>query len=734
MGPRTRLGWSAAVLALIVAWPTLAWAGYATIRGAPVTQGQMRVAEDDFQRLKKDNPQAADGLILKETRVEGEIAGVVARVRVEQVFQNPYPERLEAVYVFPLPEDAAVDRYWFQVGEQRVEGVVKKREEARQEYEKARSEGRKAALLEQERPDIFTQSVANIPPGGTITVHVEYVHPLKIDHDRYTFSFPMTVGPRYIPGQPQAGARTGRGWSDDTDQVADASRITPQTLPPGVRSGNDVRIALKLDAGMPIQAVTGVTHELDIQKTSPTEATVALKGQTTIPDKDFVVEYRLAGEDTTLASLAHRGAAGGYFALVLQPKWQTQTAELTAREVVLVLDTSGSMEGPSISQLRVFAGEVLGALHPQDTFRIVAFSDRPRAFQGRALPATPENIAAGQAFVRGLQAGGGTEMLPALKMALGAGQAESSQVRYLVLVTDALVGNDQSILGYLKRPEFAGVRAFPVAMGAAPNHYLISRAAEVARGFASQVTNQDNAAEMARRLNEKIGAPYMTDLRIDWGTLKVQDAIPQPLPDLYAGRPLVVMGRYDQPGKGQVTLRGNIQGQAVETTLEVVLPEKEPAHDSLGSLWARQRIRQIANRDLGLETPQGRAEITQLGLAHQLVTRYTSFVAVEVEAPKEIAGNLRTEDVPVMLGEGMTEAALGRFAQAPAGQAAPMTGPDSSPPAADMQPASPPVSFGPGGRGVGGGGAVEWLFLASLGVLGGGKLVAAVWRREPQGE
>lgn len=731
------LGWVAVIVAVGLVAPAVARAGYATIRGVPVTEGQMRVAEADLQRIEKQRPGASDQFVLKETRVEAEVSGVLARVRVEHVFQNPYPERLEAIYVFPLPEDAAVDRYWFQVGEQVVRGVVKKREQARYEYEKARDEGRKAALLEQERPDIFTQSVANIPPGGTVTVHVEYVHPLAIDHDCYAFRFPTVVGPRYIPGQAQGGQNVGRGWAADTDQVPDASRITPATLPPGMRSGNDVHVTLKLDAGMPIHEVTGASHELEVRKKSETEAVVVLKNKTALPNQDFVVEYRLAGDQATLATLAHRGPSGGYFTLVVQPKWKTGTAELAPREVILLLDTSGSMQGTGISQLRVFAGHVLEGLNPQDTFRVIAFSDRPRAFHKQALPATPENVAAGQQFVRSLQAGGRTEMLPALRQALGTGSAERRQVRYLVLVTDALVGNDHSILGYLKRPEFGDVRVFPVAMGAAPNHYLINRAAEVARGFALQVTNQDNAAEMARRFNEKVAAPYMTDLQIDWGTLAVKDVIPGPLPDLYAGRPLVVMGRYDKPGKGQVTLRGNIQGQAVATSLELDLPEKEPAHDCLGSLWARQRIRQIWNRDLGSETPQGRAEITQLGITHQLVTRYTSFVAVEVAAPEQVTGNLRTQGVPVMLGEGMTEAALGQTAAvAPAPQpvadqvaaappAAPFTPPGTVPAPGGKSPLRPGGGFG--------GGSVEWLFLLSLGTLGGGRLIGALRRRRRGG-
>jgi Ca-activated chloride channel family protein len=759
-----------AVAAGMAAAPA-ARADYAMIRGVSVSQGQMRIAEEDLDRIRETTPQAADQFVLKETRVEAEISGVLARVRVEHDFQNPYAERLEAVYVFPLPEDAAVDRYWFQVGEQIVRGEVKKREEARYEYEQAKTQGRKAALLEEERPDVFTQSVANIPPQGTITVHLEYVHPVDVDGDRYVFRFPMVVGPRFIPGQPLGQPSVGRGWAPDTDEVPDASRITPTPLPEGMRSGNDVSIRVKLDAGMPIQAVTGVSHELEVQQEpNATEAAIRLKSQTTIADKDFVVEYRLAAESPVVASLAHRGTGGGYFVLVVQPKRETETAELAAREVILLLDTSGSMNGPGISQLRIFAQHVLDGLNPQDTFRVVAFSNSPRVFQAEALAATPENVGRAKEFVRNLQANGGTMMLPALQTALRTNDAEQSRARYLVLVTDALVGNDDSILAWLGRPENADVRVFPVAMGAAPNHYLISRAAEVNRGFATQVTNQDNAAEIAARFNQKVSAPYMTDLEIDWGGLGVKDVLPEVLPDLYADRPLVVMGRYDRPGEAEVRLRGNILGQAVETSLPVTLPEEEPAHDSLAPLWARRQIREIWNRNLGRETAEGRNEITQLELRHQLVTRYTSFVAVEAEAPEQVTGNLLTQDVRPMLPEGMKEESVGVPGRGPSvaqsAPRAPSAVQSAAPapsvaanapaaPAANAPSVSAPASYDPapqdtgyggspsggsqmstpGGRsggtsgGSGGGGAVEWLFLASLGALGLGRLGTVARRR-----
>lgn len=657
---------SLVALASIFVFAAISQAGYTVLGGVPVTQGQLRVEETDSGPTQSRQPAADRCLTLKETRVQADVSGVIARVRVSQVFTNPYPDRLEALYVFPLPEDSAVDGYSFQIGERVIVGEVKRRDEARQEYEQAKQSGRKAALLEQERANVFSQSVANIPPNGEVTVNIEYVHPLEIDEDRYVFRFPMVVGPRYIPGSPVTRPNVGRGWATDTDQVPDASRITPNTLPEGMRNGNDVFVSLKIDAAMPIQNIVPVTHELDIQEPSETHAVVTLKNQSTIADQDFVVEYRLAGQESTLASLVHRESTedDGYVMLALQPKWSIEPTEITPREVVLVLDTSGSMNGPAISQLRLFAEHVLDHLNPQDEFRIISFSNHPTAFRPGPLVADNANVAAGKQFVRGLRANGGTELLSALQLALPEGGGESARPRYLVLMTDALVGNDHSILGYIQKPEFQDARVFPIAFGAAPNDYLISRAAELGRGFSMQVTNHDNSPEIARRFNELTDQPYMTDLQMDWGGLVIEDQIPARLPDLYAGKPLIVLGRYQQAASGTITLKGNVSGQRVQMALELDLPEKESAHDSIGTVWARQRIRQIWNRNVGKETPQGRQEITKLGLKHQLMTQYTSFIAVEKELAEAPRGKLLTKAVPVMMPEGMTEKSTGRSSAA----------------------------------------------------------------------
>ncbi|MDB4557799.1 VIT and VWA domain-containing protein [bacterium] len=640
----------------LLLFANVADAGFSVLSGVPITQGQMRLNEHEFEQVKIASPNASPCFILEETRVDVEISGVLARVRVSQVFKNPYSSRLEASYVFPMPENCAVDAYSFQIGERVVIGEVKEKEEARKVYQQARKDGRKAALLEQERANVFTQSIANIPPKSMVVVNIEYVHPLEIDENRCLFRYPMTVAPRYIPGTPKSRPNVGRGWATDTDQVPDASRITTDVLPAGMRNGNDVFVTVKIDGGMPIQNIIPVTHELDIQKTSETEAVVTLKNQSTIADKDFVIEYQLAGENSTLASLVHRKSeeTDGYVMLALQPKWSVEPTEITPRQVHLVLDTSGSMNGVAISQLRQFAEHVLDHLNPQDEFQLIAFNNQSRAFRANPVSANSVNIEAGKQFVRGLSAGGGTKLLPALQLALGDECDESTPPRYLFLMSDALVGNDHSILRYIQDAKFQDGRVFPIAFGAAPNDYLINRAAELGRGFSLQVTNQDNAPALASRFNELTSLPYMTDIQIDWGGLSVRDQVPGRLPDLYAGKPLVVLGRFDQAGSRTITLKGNVLGQPVEMKLELELPIQESSHDSIASVWARQRIRQIWNRDVGNETTQGRSEITKLGLSHQLVTQYTSFVAVEKELSEVPEGNLVSEVVPSMMPDGMT--------------------------------------------------------------------------------
>jgi Ca-activated chloride channel family protein len=632
-----------------------ALADYVTIDGKPVTQGQMLIASASLDKVQPSSSPstATDQFILRKTETEVEITGVVARVRLRQVFENPYDERLETIYVFPMPENAAVDAYSFRINEKVIKGVVKEKEQARKEYEQAKQEGRKAGLLEQERPDIFTQSLVNIPPRATVVANIEYVHTLKIDGANYLFSFPMVVAPRYIPGQQVNRGNLGRGWADDTDQVPDASKITPQYIPPGMRAGHDIEVTVTIDAGMPIQQITGVTHELATNKTSETTATVTLKNGPVIPNKDFVLEYKVGGQNTMLAALTHKGEGDGFFSIVIQPKHAVERKEVSPRNIVLLLDISGSMDGTPVNQLRVFSEHVLGTLNPQDKFNIIAFNNDRSTFASQDLEATPENISKGQSFIRGLRSSGGTEMLPAIRQALQPASEEQNTHRYVIMVTDALVGNDTTILNHLNQPQYAHLRVYPVAMGSAPNDYLIQRAAEIGRGFSMRITNEDNAAEIAQRFASKISYPLMTDLSIDWGQLKVKEIIPEPLPDLYADRPLVLIGRYEKAGTAKVKLTGNMMGNKVTSEFDLDLPESNKAHDSLPVLWARARIRQLTNKEIGNISNSTRERIKDLGLEYQIVTDYTSFIAVERDIPGNLSQNLRTQQVLLAIPEGM---------------------------------------------------------------------------------
>jgi Ca-activated chloride channel family protein len=548
-----------------------------------------------------------------------------------------------------------VDAYSFRIGEKVIKGVVKEKQEARREYQKAKSEGRKAGLLEQERPNIFSQSLVNIPPRARVIANIEYIHMLEIDGADYLFTFPMVVAPRYIPGQEVSRGNLGRGWANDTDQVEDASRITPHHIPPGMRAGNDIEISIKLDAGMPVNNITGVTHELQVENQSESGAQISLKNGAVIPNKDFILEFRVGGSEDMLSVMTHRKKDDhGYFSMVIQPRHSVKRNEVSPREVILLLDISGSMRGRPISQLRVFSQHILGTLNPQDSFNVLAFDNEIETFAQQSMEATAANIARGQEFIRRLDSRGGTEMLPAIKKAVGnnGGEQQNAQT-YLIMVTDALVGNDNRILSFIKKPKNSHLRIFPVAMGPAPNDYLIQRAAEIGRGFSLRITNEDNAGEIADRFTSKISYPIMTDIDIDWGGLGVKNVLPNPLPDLYADRPLIIIGQYQRSGTAEVQLRGNIQDTRVQTPFHLDLPEVKEDHDSLPVLWARARIRQLINKDLGDVSRTSKKEITEIGLQYQILTEYTSFIAVEKEIPKNISTTLKSQAVLLAIPEGM---------------------------------------------------------------------------------
>ncbi|MGH9532675.1 MAG: VIT domain-containing protein [Terriglobales bacterium] len=620
----------------------------------PITQGSLEI-------LGKDG-KSAGVCPLKQTNVKAEISGFLARVNVTQEFWNPSQEKIEAVYVFPLPQNAAVDDMTLQVGDRTVKGLIKRREDARNLYEAARRGGQVAALLDQERPNIFTQSVANILPGERVLVTISYVELLKYEEGAYEFVFPMVVGPRYIPGNVAIGSKGG-GWSPDTDRVPDASRITPPVAPKGTRAGHDISIQVELDAGVPIQEFRSISHEIYFDRTSPHSARVNLRRERVIPNKDFILRYDVSGGRIEDAVLVHKASAarpkdlrsGGFFTLILQPPDRIPESEITPKEIVFVLDTSGSMSGFPIEKAKEAMKLALEGMHSNDTFNLITFSGDTHILFPEPVPATPANLKLAQQFLASRSGSGGTEMMKAIRAALDPSDSQE-HLRVVCFMTDGYVGNDMEIIGEVQKHPNA--RVFSFGIGSSVNRFLLDKMAEAGRGEVEYVALNDDGSAAAHRFHERVRTPLLTDLEIEWNGIPVADVYPKRLPDLFSAKPVILTGRYGVPTKGTIRLRGKRAGEAFVRNIRLDLPGTEPEHDVLATLWARQRIDHLMAQDWN-GAQQGnmqkalQEQVTDLSLQFRLMTQFTSFVAVE-EMVVTDGGEPRTIQVPVEIPEGVS--------------------------------------------------------------------------------
>src|SRR5689334_20915363 len=588
---------------------------------------------------------------LKHTDVKAQISGFLSRVTVTQEFENPFKEKIEAVYTFPLPQNAAVDDMTMLVGDRTVRGKILRREEAQAVYEAAKNNGQTASLLEQERPNIFTQSVANILPGEQIKITISYVETLKYEDGSYEFVFPMVVGPRYVPGA--ATGAQGEGFAPDTDRVPDASRITPKPPPPGMRAGHDISIDVALDAGVPIDALNAKTHEVLLERPDIRRAHVTLKDQETIPNKDFILRYDVAGQKISDALLTHSTGHSGFFTLILQPPERVTVEDVTPKELVFVLDTSGSMSGFPIEKAKETMKLALDNLYPYDTFNLITFSGDEHILFPEPVPATQENLAKAQAFLESRQGGGGTEMMKAIKASMDPSDKQD-HVRIVCFMTDGYVGNDMEIISEVQKHPNARVFAFGI--GGSVNRFLLDNLAKYGRGDVEYVGLNDDGSAAAKRFHERIRNPLLTDISVDWNGMQVSDVYPKTIPDLFSAKPVILTGRYAGNGKGVIRLKGKMSGRDFVREIPVDFSSTEQ-HDVLATLWARTRVDDLMGQDMtgaqqGTMRDELKQAITQLGLDYRIMTQFTSFVAVE-EMIVTDGGQPRRIDVPVEVPEGV---------------------------------------------------------------------------------
>lgn len=569
---------------------------------------------------------------LAHTDVRMEVSGGVAGVTVTQRFRNTFERPIEAAYVFPLPDDAAIDAMSMRVGERTIRAVIARRDEARQTYERARDNGHRAALLEQERPNIFTMTVANIEPGRDIEVSTHFFGRARYDHGAWELAFPMVVGPRYIPGDPLPRAPSGAGSRADTDRVPDASRISPAYVPPGTRSGHTIDLAVNLDAGGALRSVESPSHEIELAHPDPRRVAVSLRDKDEIPNRDFVLRWRTAETQLEARAVMHRPdpSRDGFLALTLEPRRDVPATEVAPRELVFLLDTSGSMQGAPLDAVKRAIRRALEHMAPRDAFTLIDFADEASSLSARPLENTPANVARALAWLDDLQASGGTNQLAGIHAALSL-PGDPMRLRYVVFMTDGYIGNEREVAALTQR-EIGAARIFSFGVGAAVNRFLLDEVAVAGRGVAEYLRPDEDPAAMVERFYARIGQPWITDVSVEWGE-GVRDALPAPMPDLSGLSPLTALARFTASGPRTVTVRGRLAGRPFAQAVAIELPAQERANAAVASVWARERIATLERRAHFEDNPAGaREEVTALALAHHLVSTHTSFVAVDESA------------------------------------------------------------------------------------------------------
>lgn len=591
------------------------------------------------------------------TDVDMTISGLVARVRVRQEFENTGSDWAEGIYVFPLPDKAAVDRMRLFIGERFIEGEIREKEQAKKEYEQAKAEGKKASLVEQQRPNMFTTSVANVAPGERVVVEIEYLEDLRYDRGLFSLRFPLTLTPRYMPGSPLPD-RQGSGWSADTTEVVDASLISPPMV--SASHAHRASIRVDLDAGLPLERITSRYHAVDVVETGG-QYVIELAGNTVPMDHDFELVWKpVAAAEPEALAFAENIDGEPYFLLMVMPPAADVAAERTLpREMIFIIDTSGSMHGTSIAQARKALMRALRRLKPGDRFNVIEFNSYPNALFGRTVPVESRTLADAERFVGRLKANGGTEMRTALELAFGDPPTES-HLRQIVFITDGAVGNEDALFKLIEQRLGSG-RLFTVGIGSAPNSWFMRKAAEAGRGTYTMISALKEVGEKMDRLFTKLEQPQVTNIDVAWPGGVSVDVHPQSSPDLYVDEPVTIKARISGPlGDGAaVTISGNTPGGAWSRQLTL---SGRPASAGVAALWARARIADLIDSGRRNGNPETlRASVVSTALKHHLVSKYTSLIAVDKTPARTAGEQMRSDKVPNLMAYGQSQSAIFGF-------------------------------------------------------------------------
>ncbi len=560
-----------------------------------------------------------------DTSVKVDIEGMIASTTVDQIYTNDTGEILETIYIFPLPPNSAVRDMEMFIGDRHIKGIVEEKHQARKMYQEAKESGKKTALTEQERPNIFTNSVANIQPNDIIIIRLKLVEKLQYESGSFSYRFPLVVGPRYIPGNTITGY-SGSGWAFDTDIVPDASRITPPVIPSGMRTGNDVDISVRLNTGLPIEKIESSTHDILTSDIDKNIHKITLAEKNVIPNKDFILEYKIqSGKEPKAALFTSSHEGEDYFMLLAMPPDQSQEIKSVDKELIFILDISGSMQGGKITQAKSSLIHALNRLQPNDSFNIIAFNNSNTLFKNSPIQATRKNIKKGIKFVNQLNADGGTQAQPALASGFDL-KASEDKIKMVVFITDGAVGNENQLFNLVDQ-KLGKSRLFTVAIGNAPNGYLLEKISEIGKGTFTYITDNDQVENKMTSLFSKIEHPVLTDMQFK---LPVESEIyPGKLPDLFKGQPLTVVGKLDKSTKMDAIISGKTSDGHFK--LELPLDTKNSKNaPGIPTVWAKSKVKDLMD-DLRRGNREAKNEVIAVAKSFKMVTQFTSFIAIENE-------------------------------------------------------------------------------------------------------
>jgi len=582
------------------------------------------------------------------TEVEINVSGLTLHASVRQKFRNDGMDWVEGTYAFPLPETAALNGMRLTVGDRVIEGVIQEKAIAKQAYDEAKAEGRRASLVRQQRANLFTTSVANIGPGETITVEISYVDTIRYEDGAFSLRFPMTVTPRYLPGPVGEDLQAGNIPADG-DRIAGARLLAPPMAP--ASSDHRVTLDAHINAGLPLAVVASRYHAVEVSDRPPVTH-VRLSGPTVSMDRDFELVWRPAAGRSPQAMLFSEtvGAEPHLLLMLMPPTERDGAAAMPPRELVFVIDTSGSMHGESIEQARSSLLRALDGLRPVDRFNVLQFNSVTEALFTGSEPATPERIAEARRFVRALSANGGTEMRPAIDAALD-GAPRDGYLKQIVFITDGSVGNEDELFDTIER-RLSTARLFTVGIGSAPNGWFMRKAAEAGRGTFVTIGSLHEVEEKMARLVRKLERPAVTDIELDWPDGMQVDSYPNTVPDLYAGEPVVVTARLSRLPQAGEDIR--ISGRRGQSEWQADL-RLDGADFGSGTavVWARARIDELMDRERrGGDAEKLRAAIVDTGIRYWLVSKYTSLVGIDRTPARSASAKLASEQLPNLLPQG----------------------------------------------------------------------------------